>query len=149
MLDSDVGKIWKYTLSDSTYSAATSYVVKTAISLSNSVDLAIDGDVYVLKNDGTIVKISKGAENTNYAISAPPTPEDKISSPKKILTSVDSGSLYIFDKEANRILEYTKAGGYKRQFVADKEISLSTFAINTKINKLWLVSEKKVYEFDL
>lgn len=149
LLDSDAGKIQKHTFSDSGYSAASSYVTKTPISINDSADLAIDGDVYVLKNDGTVVKITKGVENTNYAVATPPTPDDKIVSANKILTSVDSGSLYIFDKGTNRVLEYTKAGAYKRQFVVDKEVPLSTLTINTKINKLWLVSEKKVFEFDL
>ena len=149
LLDSEGGSIWKHSKNDDGYSKGTSYLTKQPISLKAAVDISIDGDVYVLKADGTVVKIKKSVEDTEYKIGEIPTPDSTIKTAEKINTSVDSNSIFIFDKGANRVLEFTKTGAYKRQFVADSEITLSGFSVNSKLKKIWLVSGEKVFELDL
>jgi len=149
LLDSEVGGIWKHTKTDNGFSKGSAYVPKQPIPLKSSVDIAIDGDVYVLKTDGTVIKIKKSVEDTAFAIAAAPSPDTAIKSPTKLYTSADSSSIFIFDKEANRVLEFAKTGVYKRQFVADSELPLSGFSVNSKLKKIWLLSGTKVFELDL
>ena len=149
LLDSAAGQIWKHSVVDAGYSKGVAYLSKPTIPIKDSRSLIIDGDVYVLKSDGSVVKISKGVENTSFAISAPPTPDNKITDGKKILTTADSNSLYILDAGSNRVLEYTKTGSYKRQFVANTDLKLTDFTLNSKLKKLWLISANKVFELDL
>ncbi len=149
LLDANAGEIWKHSKNDTGYSKGSSYLVKPTISIKEAVNLAIDGDIYVLKADGAVVKVKKAVEDASFNIATPPTPDDKISSPAKIFSSPDSASIYILDKAANRIVEFSKTGAYKKQYVADKELPLTDFAVNTKMKKLWLLSESKVFELDI
>ena len=88
-------------------------------------------------------------EDTSFSIASAPTPDIKIQTAEKIYTSADSNSMFIFDKGANRIVEFAKTGAYKRQFVADSSIPISGFSVNSKLKKIWLASETKVFELDL
>jgi len=63
--------------------------------------------------------------------------------------SVDSNSIYILDKGANRVLEFSKTGAYKKQYVADSEVAITDFAVNAKIKKFWLLAGTKVFELDI
>ncbi|MCX6812125.1 MAG: hypothetical protein NTW79_00665 [Candidatus Berkelbacteria bacterium] len=146
LLDSGSGKIWKHTLSDSTYSAGTSVLAKANDSIKNAVGISIDGDIYVLTSDGKVLRIRKGAVDTTFALGAIPTPDATISSPAKIYASADSSAIFILDKTANRVLEFSKSGNYLKQFVADSSLPLSDFAVNGKLGKLWLISGSKVFE---
>ncbi len=149
LLDGTNGQIWKHTLSAGSYSKGSLYVTKQAVSLKDSLDLAVDGNVFVLKNDGSAIKIAKSVEDSTFALSALPTPDSKITSPKKIFTDQSSNSIYIVDSAANRVLQFTKLGVYQKQFVMDSNLALTTFAVNEKLKKLWLISGTKVFELDI
>lgn len=147
LLDGDAGQIWKHTLSSGSYSKGVSYVTKQPISLKGSTDIAVDGNVWVLKSDGTLVKIAKSVEDTNFALTGIPTPDAKISSSNNFFNDQSSNSIYIVDKTLNRVLQFTKTGAYQKQFVLDG-MNLTTFAVNEKLKKLWLISDTKVFELD-
>ncbi|MCL5795199.1 MAG: hypothetical protein M1338_02480 [Patescibacteria group bacterium] len=147
LLDSETGQIWKHSASDTSYSKGSAYVPKQPVSLKDSADLAIDGNVFVLKSDGAVIKISKSIEDTNFAISGIPTPDPKITTPFKILTDQSSNSIYIVDKSTNRVLQFSKTGSYQKQYVLD-DMSITGFAVNEKLKKLWLISDSKVFELD-
>ena len=48
------------TSSNNSYSEPTSYVDTSVVDIKNSVDFVVDGNVYILKKDGSIVKLSQG-----------------------------------------------------------------------------------------
>jgi len=149
LLDANAGEIWKHSKNDNGYSKGISYLTKPTIPIKEAVDMSIDGDIYVLKGDGSVVRVKKAVEDTSFGVNKPPTPDDKISSPVKIYVSVDSNSIYILDKGANRVLEFSKTGAYKKQYVADSELPITDFAVNAKIKKFWLLAGTKVFELDI
>lgn len=148
LLDSINGQIWKHTAGDSEYSKGTAYVVKQPISLKDSKDLTIDGNLFVLKDDGKTVKITKGVEDSSFNLSAIPTPDDKILGASGALSTSDTNSIYILDTGANRLLQFSKTGAFQKQYVFDG-MPMTSFAVNEKLKKLWLISETKVFEKDL
>jgi len=149
LLDAESGEIWKHSVIDNGYSKGTSYLSKPKVPIKGAVGMAIDGDVYILQADGSVVRAKKSVQDSSFAIDKPPTPDDKIASPAKIYTTADSTSVYILDRAANRLLVFSKTGSYQKQYVADSEVTISDFAVNAKIKKLWLLSDTKVFEFDL
>jgi hypothetical protein len=49
-----------------------------------------------------------------------------------------------------RVLEFTKAGNYVRQFAFPKNLTkVRGFDVNPKDKKLWILNDKDVVEFDL
>lgn len=149
LLDSEAGTIWKHTKNNEDYSTGSNYLPRPTTSITGAKSLAIDGDIYVLNADGNVVKIRRSIIDSSFAINGTPTPENQIVSPTKIFTDADTTTIFIFDKSGNRVLEYSKTGQYKRQFVADKEIEITDFAVNTKIQKLWLLSQNNIYELEI
>ena len=147
LLDPESGQIWKHLKTGDQYSAGTKYL-STNLTV-KSISLAIDGDVYVLNEDGSVLKIRRSVVDTAFSIAGTPTPENQINSPMKIFTDVDTTTIFVFDKAENRVIEYSKTGQYKRQFVADKEIEISDFAVNEKMQKIWLLSGNNIYELDM
>jgi len=148
LLGENDSKIWKHALTSETYSKGVSYVSKQPISLENAIDLAIDGNVFALKSDGVLVKISKSIEDSSFSLSGIPTPNSQISSPEKVFTDQSSNSIYVLDKSTNRVLQFAKTGNYQKQYVLDN-LPLTTFTVNEKLKKLWLISESKVFELDI
>ncbi|MCX6810664.1 MAG: hypothetical protein NTY30_02940 [Candidatus Berkelbacteria bacterium] len=148
LLDGDAGQIWKHTLSSGSYSKGVSYITKQPIPLKGSVKIAVDGNVWDLKSDGVLVKIAKSVEDTNFTLSGIPTPDTKITAPVNFFTDQSSNSLYVLDKSANRVLQFTKTGVYQKQYVLDSSLPLTGFAVNEKLKKLWLISDTKVFELD-
>lgn len=149
LLDAEAGQIWKHTAGESGYAKGAAYVTKLTTSIKGAVDLAIDGDVYVLQSDGSVVRVKKSVIDPAFKLNTPPTPDDKIAGPQKIYAGTDSSSIYILDKAANRVLQYSKTGAYQKQFVLDGSLPLTDFALNGKLKKLWLISENKVFEINL
>lgn len=149
LLDADAGQIWKHTASDSGYSKGSAYIPKPTVSIKGAVDLAIDGDVYILQADGSTVRVKKSVVDSAFNLNAPPTPDNKIAGPEKIYAGTDSSLIYILDKTANRVLQFSKTGAYQKQFVLDSSLPLTDFALNGKLKKLWLLSENKIFEINL
>lgn len=149
LLDADAGQIWKHTASDTGYSKGTAYIPKPTVPIKGAVDFSIDGDVYVLQNNGSVVRVKKSIEDSTFNLNPPPTPDDKITGPIKIYVGIDTSLIYILDKTANRVLQFSKTGVYQKQFVLDSSLPLTDFAINGKLKKLWLLSENKVFEVSL
>lgn len=149
LLDASDGVVWKHVKQTQGYSTGVDYTKNVDRSLSGAKSLAIDGDIYILTSEGSVIKIRSSVEDNNFAIFGTPTPEDSISGPEKIFTNSDTASIFIFDKGNNRVLEYAKTGQYKRQFAADNDISINDFAVNTKMQKLWLLSGNNVFEIEI
>lgn len=147
-VDSTSVGIWKYTKPDTTYSKASAYVDTKKVSLANVIDLAIDGNIFALNNDGTAIKLVKGALDATFTIKNIPAPKTKIDGPSKIYTSEDTTSVFIFDKTNNRVVRLDKTGEFTNQYVFDG-VTIDSFVVNPKLQKIWALSSGKIYEGNL
>lgn len=154
LLDSSTGLLWKYPASDSSYGKGTNQVNIDNVDLKNSVSLAIDGYIYVLKDDGTVIKLLKGIREASFNLQTLPG-NDKIAKPLKIMTSQNDNNLYILDggvknHQNARVVEFDKNGAFVKQYaLPDKLNQLKDAVIKPSEKKLWLLSASTVYEFDL
>lgn len=147
-LDQSNAAIWKYTQLDSGYGKASTYVDTKKVSLTNSVDMAIDGNIYVLKSDGSVIKLVKGALESDFAIKDIPDPKNKVEQPAQIFTSEDTNSIFVLDKTNNRIIKFDKSGSFTNQYVFDG-VTVESFVVNAKLQKIWALSGGKIYEGNL
>lgn len=146
LLDSDIGQIYKYTKNNDNFSESSEYLDTNKIDVKKSIDLTIDGNIYILKSDGNIIKILLG-NPINFTINGIPEPDSNISNPKKIYTEEGINSLYVLDN--NRILELDKNGNYISQFAFSNDISdIKDFYINPKNKELYILDNNKVYSFN-
>lgn len=148
ILASDNGVVWKHSVKDDGYTKGTSYLDTKKISIRGAVDFSIDGNIYVLTNEGGVLKFVKGVNEADFAIKNIPAPNDKILIPKKIFTDEDTNSIFVLDKKYERIIKFDKAGDYSTQYVLDDK-PIDNFVVNAKVQKMWILSEGKIYEGNL
>ncbi len=123
LLDSGSGKILRYLPTADGYGTPPDNYLEgdAAIDLSRAVDMAIDGNIWILYSDGTVQTFFQGRQQP-FVLEVPP--DGPITSPQAIYTGSAAGNaqtLYIADSGGGRILEYDKTGKYLRQFrPADK-----------------------------
>lgn len=118
VLDPGADAIHKYQATAGGYEVApTSYVSASAeVDLSNAIDMAIDGDIFVLKSDGSVLRL-RGGQRQPFEISGLDGNSPKAT---RLFTEVETDSLYLVDSANKRIVEVDKreetAGEFVRQF---------------------------------
>jgi hypothetical protein len=121
--------------------------VNSGFDLSQAIDLAIDGSIFVLFADGVISRYEFGTLAT-FDLTSLPSP---LGTPGAIFISQGMGSLYILDGENDRIVQVTTEGVYQRQLLAPD--NLFATAVNLYVNQgetyLWIVGPTGVTRIPL
>ncbi|TAN58118.1 hypothetical protein EPN15_02090 [Patescibacteria group bacterium] len=139
----DERQIFVYSRSGDAYKRSKAWVDKGAESLADAVDFAVDGEIFVLKNDGTVAKFSKNKQ-VEFELDAA---EYQIS-PSKIITPNESAPLYILDKAARRVIVYDKkTGKLTVQYIADQ--SIIDASVNDSNSQMAVLYEKEIKIYNL
>ncbi len=148
LLDAKNNQIYRYSPNASGYTTkGVNYFPANAQPLLNkAVDLAIDGDVWVLNDNGTVQRFRSGT-NIPFELGALPTP---LKNPVAIFTRPEVDSLYIADAGNQRIVEFDKNGKFVRQFKpyaekGDVFKNLQDFTVNETKRKLYFVNSDAAY----
>lgn len=150
LLDTSSNTIWKYRRLRNGYSTASAY--NTEGDLSNAVSLAIDGDIYVLNRDGSIVRFRRGEILPFELKSQPSLP---LESPTRIFTFQEASRIYVLDSANSRVVAYTKdtvgAAEYDKQVVFEElgPNEIRDFYVDKDEQKLTILTADKVYIADL
>lgn len=149
ILSPENNQIYKYERFSNRYSAPTQYNVNG--DLRNSLDMAIDGNVYILKEGGEIVKLFRG-EVQQFIIRQ--LPEGALSTAAKLYKVFD-GNLYFLDPVQSRVIVVTDGGAtgeasYVRQYVLEGDIGdLQDLYVDPDETLLYVLGEKQLYAIDL
>jgi DNA-binding beta-propeller fold protein YncE len=114
LLDTQRNAIIKYVPTTSGYNnPPLGYLDQTVrADLTNTVDMAIDGDVYILVLDGQVWRF-----HLSKPLTFPRTDLDKpMPNPASIFTSEAAQSVYVVDAANKRIVQFSKDGVFQRQF---------------------------------
>jgi len=120
VLDAEQDRILKYTPTGNSYdSSPTDYFqADTRVELGNAVDMAIDGYIYVLLADGSILRFSGGQEE---AFSVSGLEDHGLQSPTAIFTTPETEYIYVADTGNERVVQLDKEGAFVRQFRPPRE----------------------------
>lgn len=145
LLDPTSNQIWKYTRKNNIYTKPVAYNINA--DLRTAVSIAIDGSVWVLRNDGVIIKMVKG-EKQDFEHKGINPPMRK---PTKIRTTQEGIRMYILDSETNSIIVINKnKGDYMQKYTIRKlEKNLKDIALDKSETFLYAMTEDKVYRIDL
>ena len=143
-------QIYKYERLQNRYGSPTAYNVNG--DLTDALDLAIDGNVYVLRRGGTIVKLFRG-ESQPFQIRQ--APENLLVNATKIF-KVQDGNLYLLDPVEGRVIVIGDVGiggeaTYLRQYVLeiDQLGTLQDLYVDPDQSHLYVMDEKRIYIIDL
>lgn len=151
VLSPENNQVYKYERLSNRYAAPAAYNVNG--DLTGALDVAIDGNVYVLKEGGTVVKLLRG-EVQPYTIRN--APEELLKTATKMFKIPENGHMYFLDPERSRVVIVTDGGAsgeasYVRQFVLEgEEIGvLQDLYVDLDETKLYILDEKRIYRVDL
>jgi hypothetical protein len=142
VLDTSDNEIYKHEQNGQEYGLGTPWLNEKA-DFSRATDIAIDGQIYVLLSDGTVLRYLRGSptEFKLGLIDPPFTQADKlhVSETDKYIYIMESGQkrLAVFEKNGDFRLQYTGQNLDKlKDFAVDEEKKLIYFLAGNKILKL-------------
>lgn len=109
--------------------------------LSEIADFEVNADIFLLKNNGEILKYSKGKKQEFPILSIEPA----FIRAEKITVSENQTYIYIFEPEAKRLAVFGKNGDLLNQYVADKLDKPKDFQIDEKNKKIYFLDGTSVY----
>lgn len=143
VLDRDEGII-KYTAGSDGFGQS-SYFDSNPSSIKNARDLAIDGSIWILFEDGSIAQYTSG-ESDGYSVKGLATP---FSSATKIFTNLDTESVYVLDNGNSRIVKLNKDGNFEEQYAADVIKNARAFEVRENEDRILLLSGDQLYEIEI
>jgi hypothetical protein len=149
ILDPQQSQVWRFPASGESFGPPEGYFPAGAPDLSTAIDMAIDGAVYILLEDGTIYKFF-GGEAQPYELTGLPQP---LVRPIALTVEGDSvgGALYVADAGTQSIVALSKEGQFIHQIKAggDALAGLSTLTIEQRNRTLYLLAAGRLYALPL
>ncbi len=142
LLDRQAGAIWKHNgYSNGAKFQNGTYWLDEPTVVSNSQSFAIDGNIYLITDQGEIIKLFKGErEAFNYQ-----KPNPAFGANSSIYTNRDSDFLYILDPANKRVAIISKDGSIKDQFTSPKFDNLKSLVIDSAEKTIYILNGDKIY----
>jgi cell division protein FtsL len=145
VLDKKQNQILKYAPTSSGFGKTNYFGSDTTPDFSKTVSMAIDSSVYVLSNDGTIAKFTRG-KGDSFTLSGL---DKSLLNPTAIFTTAGLNNIYVLDNGNSRIVVLDKSGKYQNQYQAGVIKIAKDLDVSEKDKKAYVLSSGKVYEIDL
>ncbi|MEI6596998.1 MAG: hypothetical protein WCL13_02180 [bacterium] len=143
LADSISGQIYRFDKNGSGLTGAVSWL-NTAEDLTGVTSLDINGNIYLLKNNGEISEYSKGKKQ-EFSISPV---EPNLSQATKLAISETQDYLYVFEPAGKRLVVFNKNGNFVNQYTSDKFNNLKDFQIDEANKKIYLLNDASVYSIE-
>lgn len=142
LLDSSEGQIYRLNKNAAGFVSDTKWL-NNNIDFSAVSGMSIDGNIYVLKTNGTVIKLSKGNEEEFKLDAIDPV----LTEAKKITVSPEKDFIYILEPAQNRLAIFNKTtGSFLMQYNSENFTNLKDFAIDEKNKKIYFLNGSSVYE---
>lgn len=145
LLDPKNNQIFRSTKSPNGFTSTDEWIRDDIAEIRDARDFAIDGNIYVLKENGAIQKFFNGKVSPfSIKIIDPP-----LKNPSKIYTSVDSNFLYILDPGERRIIVLDKNGNLAQQYFSPLFDTMKDFAVLENEKRIFVLNGNIVYGFGI
>ena len=144
ILSGEDNQIYRYSRSSTGYSKSSSYITDKSVDIKSGVSLTIPGIVYVLKEDGEVIKLIKGK---SQAFDLKEMPFD-LKKPIKIQVNEESDKLYILDKELG-IFEFSINGKYIKNITSSEFDDLKDFYVDEDSSTIYVLSGNKIFNINI
>ena len=136
------GQLYRYNRSGDTFGAPSKWIEAKSTDLSHAVSFAIDGSVFILKQDGSIIKYVSGSEvGWKPGVVDPP-----LTQATDLWTDAESAYLYVLEPSTKRLIVYKKdTGEFLVQYRSDAFASLTDMLVDENNYTIYLLSGSKLY----
>lgn len=145
-LDTLNNQIYKHDSIKSGFGPGKPWLKDASANVKDGVDITIDGDIYVLNKNGSIIRIIKGTLDPAFVVSGL---EPALNNAGKIWTYNDLQYLYVLNPAQKRLIILNKDGKLKNQITFDDLASPADFAIDEPNHVAYLIDGAKLYKIDL
>lgn len=145
ILNSQNNQILKFQKRKEGFGEGKNWSLKKNIDLTRAISFAIDGSIYVLNNDRTILKLDQG-KKTDFMTLLSTSP---LSKGAKIFTSSFTKNIYILDNTNQKLIIIDKKGGLFKQLYHEDFKDLKDFAVDEKEKQIYLLINDSVYQTPL
>jgi len=125
--------------------AKTTYFKGDEPDLKTAVSMAIDGSVWILLKNGTVLKYTKGVKDA-FSLNVSQSP---LANPTRIVTDADTENFYILDPKGKQIVRFAKSGTLDKVYGATILANGKELDANESDNKLFVLSGDTIYELGL
>lgn len=121
--------------------------IKENLNITDAVSLDVDGYIYVLKNNGEVIRLLSGYVN-EFKL-APVNPP--LTNPRQIKLSGDSeqGKIYILEPAQTRLVIFDKDGKFLLQYKMPSLTNIKDFAVREAEKKILLLNDTAIYEIEM
>lgn len=145
LLDKKVGQILKFTKASDGF-GKTNYFTDSITTLSQAAAVTIDGSIWILFDDGSLKKFTKGKQD-QFTLGKLDKP---FSHPTKVITNVDSDNIYVLDNGNNRVVVVKKDdGSIVNQYGAAELKNAKDIDFDEKNKKIYVLIDNKIFEIDM
>ncbi len=148
VLSAEPGQIWRHARTLSAFNRGEPYF-DGAQDLKGAVDLVTGAQVFVLKEDGSVLKFSGGKRAGEFSLKSPPAPDDKLTGAKALGVNFSNNNIYVADPKHHRVVEFTAGGDYSRQFSNAAFSAAEDIVVDDKTNSLYVLAGNKVFQVNL
>ncbi len=126
-----------------TYSQSSQWL-QTELDLSGAVDMAVTGEIWILKDKADILRLYLGQEDETFNLARVDPPLLKAN---KLLT--DNNNLYVFATDSLRLVVYSYDGSFVSQYQLPDLQSSFDLVIDFNTNQAYLLADTALYTFSL
>lgn len=141
-VDRHSGQIYRHNSTQTGFDQGATWLKNTE-DLSGAVSMAIDGDMFILKNNGEISKFT-GGEKNNFAITGL---DPILDNPKEIWTYNDTDKIYILEPTNKRVIILNKEGKMLQQFTATEWQNPTDMIVRESEKAIYILDNNKIYRF--
>lgn len=139
--------VWRHQKTDTGYGARQSWLADTEKidELSGVQNMAIDGFIWMIRNNGQILKYVRGVkENVNIS-----GLDLAFGNNARIYTDDEADKLYVLDPINKRVVVLKKTGEYENQYLWDDISQTTSITVDEKGNKIYLLGGSKIWSVSL
>jgi sugar lactone lactonase YvrE len=145
VLDTVGNMVWRYSPISGGIGSENPYLKQNTATLANAVGVAVDQNVYIAFNDGSVKRYLSGAEDAWQMGVVDPTP----TSYSAIWTNDQSDRIVLADPSGKRLIVITKAGRLVAQIVSPVLKGPNSVQVDPANQKIYATDGNKLYQFDL
>ncbi len=140
-LDAGTPTIWKYPALSQGVGEAQAWLKDQRLVDTDAIDMAIDGDVWVLHEDGQIVRLRQGLR-AGFSLEAMDMP---LNSATHLAVALEDDLLFVHDATEHRIVEITKSGKLSRTYSLDSQLVVQDLTYSDATDELFILSGKELF----
>lgn len=144
-LDASSNQIYRHDNIKGGFGLGKDWLKDTSLNVRDGVKMAIDGDLYILKSNGEMLRYNQGTPVPIGVEIVDPV----LDSANDIWTYTDVEHYYVLDAKNKRVITFDKTGKFVRQQTATEFSAPSAFVINEAKGTAYVFDQNKIYEIKI